>query len=137
MSELAAEAPLRYPITGSASCCACAASGQAAAPRSSVMNSRLFNLSNRIRSPAARAGSQDIELAGISQRVSEPFHNPLPADRRRQSPVIAIFLALGTASARPDIHRHPNGSGLPNASDRGRFWRVPAVIWRMPIIWTL
>jgi len=38
------EAPLRYPITGIACCCARAANGHAtAAPPSSVMNSRRFN----------------------------------------------------------------------------------------------
>jgi hypothetical protein len=37
--------------------------------------------------PASRAGLQNIELARISQRVSEPFtnRNPQPADRRRSS----------------------------------------------------
>jgi hypothetical protein len=40
-----------------------------------VMNWRRLNLSNCIPSPPARAGLQDIELARISQRVSErPCH---------------------------------------------------------------
>jgi hypothetical protein len=61
---------LRNPITGTAGCCACAASDHAAvAPPSSVMNSRLFNRSNRIRSRRGQGLIQDIELAGISQRV--------------------------------------------------------------------
>jgi hypothetical protein len=50
----AAEAVFKYPITGIAACCARDAIGHAAAPPSSVMNSRLFNRSNRIRSPSAR-----------------------------------------------------------------------------------
>src|SRR5262249_4773678 len=50
-------------------CCARAASGHAAAPPSSTMNSRSLNGSNGIRSPRARAGLQDIELQAISQRV--------------------------------------------------------------------
>ena len=28
---------------------------------------------------------QDIELMGISQGTSEPFHNPQPAEQRRQT----------------------------------------------------
>ena len=30
---------------------------------------------------------QDIELVGISQGTSEPFHNPQPTEQRRQSPL--------------------------------------------------
>src|SRR5262245_21331980 len=45
-----------------------------AAPPSSVMNARR-NLSNCIRSPP-RAGSQNIELAMVSQEVSEGTHQP-------------------------------------------------------------
>jgi hypothetical protein len=37
--------------------------------------------------PAGRVGLQDIELVGISQGTSEPFHNPQPAEQRRQSPL--------------------------------------------------
>src|SRR5262249_46323410 len=48
--------------------CARAASGHAAAPPRRVMNARRLNSSNRIRSPPARAGLQDIELAIASQR---------------------------------------------------------------------
>ena len=44
---------------------------RATRPPSSVMNSRRLNSSNCIRSPPARATLQDIEWAGISQRVSE------------------------------------------------------------------
>jgi hypothetical protein len=58
---------LRNPITGIAACCARAASGQAAAPPSSVMNSRRFMRSNCIPSPPARAGLQNIELAMVGQ----------------------------------------------------------------------
>src|SRR5262249_17230972 len=62
---------LKYPMTG-IGCCALAASGHdTAAPPSSVMNWRRFNRSNCIRSPPARGGLQDIELAPSSQRVSE------------------------------------------------------------------
>jgi hypothetical protein len=63
------DAALRNPITGIA-CCARATSGHVtAAPLSSDMNSRRFNRLNCIRSPPARAGLQDIELAMVSQRV--------------------------------------------------------------------
>jgi hypothetical protein len=48
-----------------------AASGQAAAPLSSVMNSRRLNSPNCIRTPPAKAVLQHIEWAGMSQRVSE------------------------------------------------------------------
>jgi hypothetical protein len=69
-SRSAGDALLRNPTTGSAGCCPRAASGNAtAAPPSSVMNSRRLNSSNCIRSPPARATLQDIEWAGISQRV--------------------------------------------------------------------
>jgi hypothetical protein len=64
--------PLSKLTTGIAGCCARAASGHvAAAPPMSVMNSRRFNCPNCIRSPPARAGLQDIELARISQEVME------------------------------------------------------------------
>ena len=49
------DAPLRNPITGIAGCCARAASGHAAAPPSSVMNSRRFIRSPRRRGRAASA----------------------------------------------------------------------------------
>ena len=53
-----------------------AASGHAAAaPPRSVMRSRRLNWSNCIRSPPARAGLQDIELAAISQEVTKRFYN--------------------------------------------------------------
>src|SRR5262249_9361280 len=57
----------RNPITGIADCCALAASGHAAAPPSSVINSRRCSWSNGIRSPT-RAGTehQDLEVAGVS-----------------------------------------------------------------------
>jgi hypothetical protein len=53
-------------------CCARAASGHAAAaPPSSVMNSRRLNRSNCISVPASQGrGLQDIELARISQQAS-------------------------------------------------------------------
>ena len=52
---------------------------------------------------------------------------------------IAIFFGARHGVGPP---RHPstpraNGSGLPDTSDRGRLWLVPAVIWGMPIIWAL
>ena len=43
--------PESTPITGIARCCARAPSGQAAAPATSVMNSRRFNRSKCIRCP--------------------------------------------------------------------------------------
>ena len=71
----AGERLLSSPITGIARCCARAAIGHtAAAPPSSVMNSRRFNLLN-IRTPLARAELQDIKLTRISQRVSWAFCN--------------------------------------------------------------
>ena len=57
--------PLRKPITGIAGCCARAASGHAAAPPSSVMNSRRFT-----RSPRRRAGSV---RAVFRARAPSPF----------------------------------------------------------------
>src|SRR5262249_15876298 len=45
------------------------------APLRVLMTSRHFNLSNCIRSPPARAGFQDIELARISQEVLGRFYN--------------------------------------------------------------
>jgi hypothetical protein len=58
-------------MSGIAGCCAGAASGHAAAaPPSSVMNSRRFQLIELHSVPcAARAGLQDIELARVSQEV--------------------------------------------------------------------
>jgi hypothetical protein len=44
------------PIAGIAGCCARAVSGHAAAPPSSVMNSRRFSWSNCIRCPPAKLG---------------------------------------------------------------------------------
>jgi hypothetical protein len=67
--------------------CAWAARGQvAAAPPSSMMSSRLFNLWHCIGCPTEPADLQDILLAAISQRVCEPFtaqgrFSPLPAVR--------------------------------------------------------
>jgi hypothetical protein len=43
----------------------------------SVMNSRRFNGSNGIRSPASQGRMQDIELSANSQRVSERLCNLL------------------------------------------------------------
>src|SRR5262249_54095125 len=68
----------RIPMRGGlAGCCARAASGHAAAPPISVMNARRLIWPVCIRSPPARAGLHDIELAASSQRVS---------DSRRRSP---------------------------------------------------
>ena len=59
-SRQASDLPLRNPITGIASCCARAASGQAdTAPLSSVMNSRLFTQSPRRRERVWRTGLRD------------------------------------------------------------------------------
>ena len=41
------------------------------------MRSRRLNWSNCIRSPPARAGLEDIELAAISQEVTKRFYNLL------------------------------------------------------------
>jgi len=57
---------------------ACCATPRAATrPPRSVMRSRRLNWSNCIRSPPARAGLQDIELAAISQEVTKRFYNLL------------------------------------------------------------
>src|SRR6266545_6265288 len=74
----------RNPITGIVGCCARAASGHVAAvPPSSVMNSRRLIWSNdRIAfgSPASQAALQDIELAMVSQEVSERICNQISND---------------------------------------------------------
>jgi hypothetical protein len=61
MYEASAEALLTYPTTGIAGCCARAASGHAAAPPRSVMNSRRFTQSPRRR--AARFQSELLRQA--------------------------------------------------------------------------
>ena len=64
----------------------CAASGQAAVPPRSVMNSRRFTRSNCIRSPPARAGLQDSELGRISQRARCNFATSLGSANADGSP---------------------------------------------------
>src|SRR5262249_16014402 len=63
------------PMVGFPGCCARAATGHAAAPPSSVMNSRRFNGANCIRPLPASAGLQDNELAIVSQWARRLFHN--------------------------------------------------------------
>src|SRR6516162_4725179 len=71
---------LRYPITGIAGCCACAAIGQAAAPPNSVMNSRRFML---IRSP--RAAVDPAEIAHSLHEGGGPLALRRRAARSEQS----------------------------------------------------
>src|SRR5262245_65148040 len=88
-------------------CCARAASGKAAAPPSSVMNARRFIRSNCIRSPPARAGLHDIELARISQVITERFYNLLAVGER----------AFGESGPSKLRQRPPASPGNPQAGD--------------------
>ena len=84
-----AEAPLRNPITGIAGCCARAASGHAAAaPPSSVMNSRRFIRSPRRRGRAAVGRHIEAErLGGLEvDHQSRTWSAPAPAGRPASRP---------------------------------------------------
>ena len=49
---------------------------------------------------------QDIELVGISQGTSEPFHNPQPAEQRRQSPLALNIPSMAEDFSGPEVkHR--------------------------------
>src|SRR5262249_52532903 len=79
LANAAGDPAPRYPITGIVACCACPASGQAAAPPTRVMNFRLL-----IQSPHPRAIQP---IVGLSRSASGlEIDHQLELGRLRASP---------------------------------------------------
>ena len=93
----------------------------AAALPSSVMKSRRFQLIKQHSLSAGRAGLQNIEMAGISQREPEPLHNPCSLTYA-QSP----FGSFSEVEARPALVHYylNNGRRAPEPATSKKFQKL-------------